>query len=125
TVFAGGRLSLPTNEIAHLLSDGQADPNFNPGAGPETVPTNALPDQAIFAVTVAPDGRVTVGGTFNQFNGTPRSCVARLGVPTTQLGDSVNGSPAVCYQVQSSLGANAVNYRVVGGSLPPGMTLSS
>lgn len=55
--------------IARLLSSGLVDTNFNPGTGV---------DGFVRTLKLQRDGRVVIGGFFQQFNGVARSSVARL-----------------------------------------------
>ncbi len=61
----------PGDGVARLNSDGTLDPTFNPsGVGT---------DAAVAAVTVQPDGKVIIGGTFANYNGADCSDkIARL-----------------------------------------------
>jgi uncharacterized delta-60 repeat protein len=55
--------------IARLNEDGSLDPTFNPGTGTT---------ERVAAISMGPDGKVVIGGTFTSFNGTARNFVARL-----------------------------------------------
>jgi uncharacterized delta-60 repeat protein len=72
-VILGGSFSMfngiPRRDIARLDSFGNLDPNFLPLAGP---------DGPVTAVGVQSDGKVLIGGSFNNFNSVPRFCLARL-----------------------------------------------
>jgi uncharacterized delta-60 repeat protein len=57
------------NRIARLNPDGSVDTDFNPGTGAEA---------SIRVLRLQPDGKILLGGQFSRYNGTPRSCVARL-----------------------------------------------
>ena len=59
------------NGIARLTSAGALDTSFNPGTG-----TGGTGD--VRCVAVQPDGKVLIGGTFTQIDGTPRNRIARL-----------------------------------------------
>ena len=56
--------------IARLNSTGSLDTSFDPGTG-----TGA---NAVKSISLDPDGRVLIGGTFTTFDGTSRNKVARL-----------------------------------------------
>lgn len=58
------------NRVARLNSDGSLDATFDPGGGAVGGP--------VFSVVVQIDGRLVIGGAFTNFNGIPRSGVARL-----------------------------------------------
>jgi uncharacterized delta-60 repeat protein len=55
--------------IARLNVDGSLDLSFNPGTGA---------DRFVFTTAVQPDGKIIIGGSFNNFNGTGRNSIARL-----------------------------------------------
>ena len=55
--------------LARLNADGTPDPTFNPGAGP---------DGGILAIILQPDGKILIGGTFFNYDGTPRQQTARV-----------------------------------------------
>jgi uncharacterized delta-60 repeat protein len=59
-----------SSDVARLNSvDGSLDPSFNTGAGANS---------GVYAFAVQPDGKIVLGGNFTNFNGAPRSCVARI-----------------------------------------------
>jgi uncharacterized delta-60 repeat protein len=72
-VLIGGTFSLVNGTsrvgLARLNDDGTLDTTFNPGTGTS---------DGIQALRLQSDGRVLVGGTFTQINGTARSRIARL-----------------------------------------------
>jgi uncharacterized delta-60 repeat protein len=55
--------------IACLNADGSLDLSFNPGTGA---------DRFVFTTAVQLDGKIIIGGSFNNFNGTGRNSIARL-----------------------------------------------
>jgi len=55
--------------IARLNLDGSVDMTFDPGTGPSG---------AVRAITLQPDGKVLIGGSFTNVNGTERGRLARL-----------------------------------------------
>jgi uncharacterized delta-60 repeat protein len=55
--------------IARINSDGSLDTGFNPG--------NAANDE-VYAIALQPDGKVLLGGKFNNFNGFSRNGIVRL-----------------------------------------------
>ncbi|MGW8184632.1 MAG: Ig-like domain-containing protein [Candidatus Moraniibacteriota bacterium] len=57
------------NYIARLNTDGTLDTSFNPGTGT---------DDSVDAIVLQSDGKIIIGGWFQSYNGTNRSCVARL-----------------------------------------------
>ena len=64
------------NGLVRLNSDGTIDTTFNPGTGTYN-PQTGLVD-AIYAITLQPDGAILVGGDFTTFNQTRRMGLARL-----------------------------------------------
>jgi uncharacterized delta-60 repeat protein len=72
-VLIGGNFTMVggTNRqsIARLNASGSLDTTFNPGTGA---------NGAVRAIKLQPDGKLLIGGAFNAFNGTNRSCIARL-----------------------------------------------
>ena len=59
------------NGIARLNSDGTLDTRFDPGTGAS---------DAVRALAIQLDGRVLVGGSFTNFNGSPLNHIARLNI---------------------------------------------
>ncbi len=59
----------PCNHIARLEPDGSLDPDFDPGSGA---------DDFVFCALMQTDGRIVIGGMFNNYNGTWRRGLARL-----------------------------------------------
>ena len=68
------------NHIAKLNPDGSLESTFNPDRG-----ANFL----IWTTTLQPDGKILIGGYFIEYNGTPRSRLARLN-PDGSLDPSFN-----------------------------------
>lgn len=77
TMLFGGQFTsygdLPRAGIARVLSDGSADPSFDPGTG-----IGGIQNAQVYAVAVQPDGRILIGGHFTTVSGEPRSRIARL-----------------------------------------------
>jgi len=75
-IIAGGAFTSyngnTVGRIVRLLPDGQIDPSFNTGSG-----FSGLMAQ-VNGVRVQPDGKVLVGGTFTQFNGSSAIRLIRL-----------------------------------------------
>jgi uncharacterized delta-60 repeat protein len=61
--------NIPRNRIARLNTDGTLDATFNPGTGA---------DSSIWATSIQSDGKIIIGGSFDSYNGTARSQIARL-----------------------------------------------
>ena len=72
-ILIGGAFStyngVVRNHVARLRPDGSLDPSFNPGSG-----TLGL----VYAMVLAADGRLVIGGDFTAVNGVSRSGLARL-----------------------------------------------
>jgi len=72
------------NRIARLNPDGSLDETFNIGTGANFGP--------VYAVALQEDGKVLVGGSFTQINGSPRSTIARLNADGSVDQDFVVGT---------------------------------
>jgi len=59
----------PRRNLARLNVDGTLDSTFNPGTGP---------DNSVQSVVLQNDGKILIGGAFQNFNNTPRNRLARL-----------------------------------------------
>ena len=57
------------NRIARLNADGTLDTSFNPGSGANS---------KIGMVSLQSDGKIIIGGTFTNYNGTTRNRIARI-----------------------------------------------
>ncbi|MBK7295816.1 MAG: delta-60 repeat domain-containing protein [Flavobacteriales bacterium] len=60
--------------ITRLNSNGAQDPSFDPGTGLGSI--GIVTD--IYAFALESDGRITIAGSFNSYNGTDRNSIARL-----------------------------------------------
>lgn len=73
TVVIGGDFNMfdarIRNRVARLNSDGSLDETFSPAGGP---------NHPVFSLTIQPDQKVVIGGSFTDFNGTRRMGMARL-----------------------------------------------
>jgi uncharacterized delta-60 repeat protein len=72
--------------IARLTASGALDPSFDPGTGA---------DSSVLALALQPDGKVILGGWFNQLGGTSRSRIGRLntsGSVDTTFNPGANGA---------------------------------
>jgi uncharacterized delta-60 repeat protein len=61
----------PRNRVARLNSDGSLDATFDPGSGPNS---------GVYALAIQADGKVVIGGAFNQVTGVNCGSIARLEV---------------------------------------------
>ena len=81
-VFVGffGSVANPSGQVIRLNSDGAFDSSFVPGSNVAISPgtTYAVPVPAVHALHLQPDGKLLLGGTFNNYNGAERICLARL-----------------------------------------------
>ncbi len=64
--------------IARLNADGTLDTTFDPGSGAGTSNAFLAALIAVKAIGVQGDGKIVIGGTFDQFNGVTHSGLARL-----------------------------------------------
>ncbi|MFH0895556.1 MAG: T9SS type A sorting domain-containing protein [Bacteroidota bacterium] len=62
------------NYIARLNADGTLDTAFDPGAGA---------NNSVHTIAIQSDGKIIIGGDFLLYNGTQRSCIARLNADGT------------------------------------------
>jgi uncharacterized delta-60 repeat protein len=95
----------PRNNIARLNSDGGLDATFNPGSG-----ANGM----VRIVAVQADGKVLMGGTFTDYNGTARNRIARLN-SNGSLDTSFNPGTGASGIVES-LALQADGKVLIGGS---------
>jgi uncharacterized delta-60 repeat protein len=77
--------------IARLHSDGSLDTSFDPGAG-------AKPGDPVLGVTIQPDGKILIVGSFTAFGGKPLKNLARLNPdgsldPAFDPGAGTSGGP--------------------------------
>lgn len=77
--------------LARILSAGNLDPSFTPGAGP---------DAQVWALAVQSDDRILIGGDFQNVDGTPRAHIARL-TSTGAVDTSFNPGTGADNQVSS------------------------
>lgn len=72
-ILIGGEFSqvddVPSPRVARLNADGSVDATFDVGTGPSG---------SVRAIVVQPDGRILIGGSFTNVNGTARGRLARL-----------------------------------------------
>ena len=73
-IIIGGFFSLYDGRktgFARLNEDGSVDETFRVG-------NNPIPNQGVWALSIQPDGRILVAGSFNVFNGTTTGSLTRL-----------------------------------------------
>lgn len=100
------------NRIARLNANGSLDASFDPGAGTGL--------QSIFALTLQPDGKAIIGGSFRSYDGVNRQRIARvftagcLFTPTNTTSTaticpgsskSLTGTPGASWQIASGPGS--------------------
>jgi uncharacterized delta-60 repeat protein len=71
-IVIGGTFRIPGGKLERLgrLNDnGSFDTTFNTGDGP---------DNTVWALLLQPDGKILISGKFNNYNGTPRTHIARV-----------------------------------------------
>lgn len=90
TVVIGGAFTLVSdgarNRVARLSANGMLDPSFDPGTGA---------DGSVTTLAVQTDGKVLLGGTFANTNGTARTGLARLNADgTTDSAYTASCSPS-------------------------------
>jgi uncharacterized delta-60 repeat protein len=130
-ILIGGLFSTYNNiarsGIARLNPDGAIHPDFDPGSGAGgTVPFLTFP--AVRTIVPQENGRILIGGPFDQYNGSPRYFLARLNghsalaffgqLPTT----AELGKPY--YHILQATGLPSPRFEVTSGTLPPGLSLS-
>ena len=64
------------NRIVRLNVDGSIDNTFDPGVGVDGVGFNL--NTTIHTISIQSDGKILVGGRFNEYNGESRNCIVRL-----------------------------------------------
>lgn len=64
--------------IARLNADGTLDLTFDPGSGAGTGTPSLASSIAVKAIALQADGKIVIGGVFDQFNGVTHSSLARL-----------------------------------------------
>ncbi len=75
-ILIGGSISghngMSQSNIIRLFSNGKRDTSFSSGMGP----TN--PNNKVNCIAIQPDGKIIIGGTFTNYQGTSRNRIARL-----------------------------------------------
>ncbi len=93
------------NYIARINANGSLDATFNPGTGA---------NQRVEAIVVQPDGKILIGGAFQNFNGSGRNRIARLNANGTVDAGFVPGTGA--NQNVEALALQSDGKVLVGGS---------
>ena len=96
---------IPSNQIARLNPDGTLDNSFNAGNGP---------NGTVYDCKIQPDGKIIIGGLFNNVNGTPIGYIARLNSDGS-LDNSFNTGPGFI-----GIGVNSISLQqdgkiIIGG----------
>ena len=78
-IIIGGSLitvsGLSRNGVARLNADGSLDESFDPGTGAASTGGFSM---TVRSVTVQPDSKVVIAGTFNSYDGVTRNHIARI-----------------------------------------------
>ncbi|MBA2734415.1 MAG: delta-60 repeat domain-containing protein [Acidobacteria bacterium] len=82
-ILIGGYLYIVNGQtrggVTRLNSDGTLDPSFQGSVGPSVEGTLQQPDgKFVGAITLQPDGKILIGGTFQKVNEFSRNGIARL-----------------------------------------------
>jgi uncharacterized delta-60 repeat protein len=97
-VYAGGNdyFAAQQSLMVRFTSTGTLDPSFNTGLGFGIVPQYGYGQFIVntTAMAIQADGKLLVGGIFNQYNGTPRICLARLTGPLTPPPPTPTATPS-------------------------------
>src|SRR5437867_3292553 len=62
-------VALLSSRVLADAGGGNLDPSFDPGTGA---------DDVVYAITLQPDGKIIIGGSFSHYNGISRNNIARL-----------------------------------------------
>lgn len=73
TTFNGTAIT----NLARIGSDGLLDPTFDSGTGPRLASGGPVIG-SIYNITPQPDGKLVIGGMFDEYDGHIRSCLARI-----------------------------------------------
>ena len=129
-VYAGGSKAPGSPGIFVRLTDtGAVDSSLVTGTGFEISPTNLYHgfSTKISALTIQADGKLLVGGIFNRYNGTARSCLARLTgpalptpTPAPSPGRALNLSTRMLVQTGDNVGIGGF---IITGSAPKQVTV--
>jgi hypothetical protein len=121
-VYAGGSKGQSAGIFVRLTDTGAVDSSLATGTGFEISPTNFYHgfSTKISALTVQADGKLLVGGIFTRYNGTARSCLARLTgpalptpTPAPSPGRALNLSTRMLVQTGDNVGIGG--FIITGG----------
>ena len=116
--------SAAPSQVVRLTSSGASDSTFTGGIGASISPPTAYPGNlnfpAISTLAIQPDGKLLIGGIFNQYNGTSRACLARLTdskLNFTAVSRKVHGTSGPAFDVNLPLtGAPGIECRSDGAN---------
>jgi uncharacterized delta-60 repeat protein len=74
---------MPANMLIRLNSDGTSDPTFQTGSGFSSSLSSNWSPGMVKAIAMQPDGKIYVGGFFDEFNGIPVTNLVRLNADGT------------------------------------------
>ncbi|MDP3209074.1 MAG: hypothetical protein Q8M65_07985, partial [Rhodoglobus sp.] len=114
-ILAGGQFytvnGATRNNLVRLLADGTLDPTFNP--------TGFGPSNTVNTIVLQADGKILIGGSFANYNATPRTGLARLNADGTldaSFNPALSGSSGTTDMVKA-IALQADGKIVVGGNL--------
>ncbi|MET0753721.1 MAG: FG-GAP-like repeat-containing protein [Pyrinomonadaceae bacterium] len=93
--------------VARLNADGSTDLSFNSGTGA---------DARVNTVLIQPDGKIYIGGNFNNYNGSGRDRLARL-LPDGSVDASFGSSLDFFYKDQLEIGARVYTLALQNNNL--------
>jgi uncharacterized delta-60 repeat protein len=105
----------PRSRVARLLPNGEVDPSFNPGAGPNG-PVQVLAQD--------PQGRILIAGEFSAIGSVPKTVLARLQPdgaldPTFDFHTTYTGGiRALAVQTNGSILVGGILYSIDGSFVP-------
>jgi uncharacterized delta-60 repeat protein len=115
-IVIGGLFRIPGGKLerlGRLNADGSFDATFNSGDGP---------DNTVWALLLQPDGKILISGKFNNYNGTPRSHIARVN-PDGSLDPSfIPANPTDTEEREIRVMALQLDGKVVAGRYDSGDT---
>ena len=115
-VIAGGSsYDNPPGQLVRLTSSGELDASFVTGNNVTTTPSTVFPFSSpeVTALAIQSDGKLLIGGQFNQYDGNTRSCLARLATAAA-------GSPSLLGNISTRLGVETGDNTLIGGFIITG-----